>query len=207
MKLMKISFAGLMFLALAACGSSESEDKKNELTDALNELNEELESADSDWRTISTNSYFDVDIPTKMVISTELNDEASVQYEYVEEVGGTVKELYMIVIMETKEEIESYELDMEFDALSYGDLSVANLEGGLDTYNVLTKEPVIETVNGLDCAKYEMAGTLGTIGVYYKLGVFEGENAFYQVLTWTLEDQKSEFKGDMEKIINSFKEK
>lgn len=202
-----MSFAGLMFLALAACGSSESDDSKKELTDALNEMNKELESTDGDWRTISTNSYFDVDIPSKMTISTELNDEASVQYEYVQEVAGTVKELYMIVIMETKEEIETYELDMEFDALSYGDLSVANLEGGLDTYEVLTKNPEIESINGLDCAKYEMSGSLGAVGVYYKLGVFEGENAFYQVLTWTLEDQKSEFKGDMEKMINSFKEK
>ncbi len=207
MKLVKISFAGLMFLALAACGSSEADTTKNEVTDALNELNEELDNADGDWRTISTNSYFDIDIPTKMVIDPELNEEASVQYSYVEDVNGTVKELYMIVIMETKEEIESYELDMEFDALSYGELSVANLEDGLDTYEVLTKDPKIETINGLDCAKYEMAGSLGVVGVYYKLGVFEGENAFYKVLTWTLEDQKSEFKGDMDKMIGSFKEK
>lgn len=204
MKLIKISFASLMFLALAACGSSESDTTKNESTDSQKD---EVETTDSDWRTISTNSYFDIDIPTKMIIDPELNEEASVQYSYVEDVNGTVKELYMIVIMETKEEIESYELDMDFDALSYGELSVANLEGGLDTYEVLTKNPKIETINGLDCAKYEMAGSLGAVGVYYKLGVFEGENAFYQVLTWTLEDQKSEFKGDMDKMIGSFQEK
>jgi hypothetical protein len=204
MKLVKTSFAGLMFLALAACGSSETDSTKNESTDSQNE---ETETTDADWRTISTNSYFDIDIPTKMIIDPELNEEASVQYSYVEDVNGTVKELYMIVIMETKEEIESYELDMDFDALSYGELSVANLEGGLDTYEVLTTDPKIETINGLDCAKYEMAGSLGAVGVYYKLGVFEGENAFYQVLTWTLDNQKSEFKGDMDKMIGSFSEK
>lgn len=204
MKLVKLSFAGLMFLALTACGSSESGETNNESTDSKD--NDEVETPD-DWRTITTNSYFDIDIPSKMTIDTELNEAASIQYSYVDEVGGTTKELYMIVIMETKEEIETYDLDMEFDALSYGELSVSNLEGGLDTYEVLTKNPTIETINGIDCVKYEMEGSLGTTGVYYKLGVFEGESAFYQVLTWTLADQKSEFKGDMDKMIESFEEK
>lgn len=201
MKLVKLSFAGLMFLTLAACGSSES----SETTESSGTTG--TTETPADFRTINTNSYFSVDIPTKMKIDNELNDQASVQYSYVEDVDGEVKELYMIVIMETKEEIESYELDMEFDALSYGELSVSNLEGGLDTYEVLTKNPEIESINGMDCAKFEMKGSLGVVGVFYKLGVFEGENAFYQVLTWTLESQKGDFKEDMDKIIGSFKEK
>lgn len=207
MKLMKFSMAAGLFLAMTACGSSEADNAKNELTDALDKLEDEMGSVSTDWRTISTNSYFDIDIPTKMSADGDLNSSASVQYAYVEEVAGTVKELYMIVIMETKEEIESYELDMEFDALSYGEISANNLESGLDTYEILTKEPKVESINGIDCVKYEMEGTLGDVGVFYKLGVFEGENAFYQVLTWTIKDQKSEFIGDMDKMIASFKEK
>jgi hypothetical protein len=109
--------------------------------------------------------------------------------------------------METKEEIASYGLDMEFDAMSYRDISVAALAEGLDNYEVLTTEPEVEKVNGMDCVKNEMRGSLGEINVLYKLGVFEGEKAFYQVLTWCIEEQKATFASDMDKIIESFEEK
>lgn len=179
-----------MFLTLTACGGSSAPVETPE-----------------GFRTITTSSFFDIDVPVDMKADSELNDQAEIQFSYISEEAGTTKELYMIVIMETKEEIESYDLDMEFDALSYGDISAANLEGGLDSYEILTKNAKIETINGIDCAKYEMEGSLGAVGVYYKLGVFEGKKAFYQVLTWTLTSQKAEFKEDMDKMINSFREK
>ena len=118
----------------------------------------------------------------------------------------TTKEHYLIVLMETKEEIAAYDLGFEFDAASYSELAVQSLEGGLDGYEVLTKNPKVESVNGMDCVKSEMRGNLGSVNVFYKLGVFEGKNAFYQVLTWTIEEQKDQFGPHMDKIINSFKE-
>jgi len=208
MKLVKMSALALLSLGFFACGSSEADKAQNELTDALNEMNEELNnSASADWRTLDDNSYFTIDIPSHMAVETSLNAEATLQYAYVEQVGSVVKEHYMIVLMETHEEIESYELDTEFDAASYGELSAENLGTGLDEYTILTKNPEVKTVNGMDCVRYEMEGAMGDVKVYYELGVFEGEHAFYQVLTWTILDQKSEFKADMDKIINSFKEK
>ena len=109
--------------------------------------------------------------------------------------------------METKDEIASYDLGFEFDAASYSELAVQSLEGGLDNYEVITKDAKVEQVNGMDCVKNEMKGSLGAVSVFYKLGVFEGEKAFYQVLTWTIENQKEQFGPHMDKIINSFKEK
>lgn len=204
MKVMKLSVWALLSIGMIACGGSESSTEENHETTNTEEVNNEEASG---WRTIDQDTYFDVDVPSHMEAETGLNAEASLQYAYVEQVGDEVKEHYMIVLMETKEEIESYEMDMEFDALSYGDLSVNQLGEGLDTYEVLTKDPQVETVNGIDCVKYEMEGSMGDVNVYYQLGVFEGEKAFYQVLTWTLTEQKSQFKSDMEQIINSFKEK
>jgi len=208
MKLVKISALAILSLGFFACGSSEADKAQDDLNNSTNELNDELNNASSaDWKTLSDNSYFEIKVPSHMVVEPSLNADASLQYAYVEEVGGTVKEHYMIVLMETHEEIESYDLDTEFDAASYGEISAENLGTGLDAYEILTKDPEVKSVNGMDCVRYEMEGAMGDVNVYYELGVFEGEHAFYQVLTWTILDQRPEFKGDMDKIINSFKEK
>ncbi|MBI3136759.1 MAG: hypothetical protein HYZ14_18945 [Bacteroidetes bacterium] len=208
MKLVKLTALAMLSLGFFACGSSEADKAQDELTDALNELNEELNTSSStSWKTINDNSYFSIDIPDHMKVETTLNAEASLQYAYVEQVGTKVKEHYMIVLMETHEEIDSYELETEFDAASYGALSAENLGTGLDEYTIMTENPEVKEVNGMDCVRYEMEGAMGDVQVYYELGVFEGEHAFYQVLTWTILDQKPEFKADMDKIITSFKEK
>lgn len=182
MKTLKIAAASLLFTSLVGC------------------------SGEIAWKTDNTSGFYEIDVPEHMEVTNELNDEATSQFEWVHEEGGTLKEHYLIVLMETKEEIESYDLGFDLDALTYAELSIQNLQGGLDTYNVITKEPKIETVNGMDCVKYEMEGAFLDVSVFYKLGVFEGEKAFYQVLTWTLKDQKDEFAPQMDKIIASFKE-
>jgi len=141
-----------------------------------------------------------------MIEVNDLNTSASNQYQYVEEIDGTTREHYLIVLFETHKEIKKYKLGYEFDAMSYWELAAQSLEGGLDTYEILTTNPEVETVNGMNCVKSEMRGALGNVNVFYKLGVFQGSNAFYQVLTWTIEKQKDIFNSEMDQIIGSFKE-
>ena len=159
----------------------------------------------SDWKTIKTKKY-SFDVPDYMTETEDLNSSASSQYMYVEEVDGTVQELYLIVLQETHKEIKKLKLGYEFDAMSYYELAVESMRPGLDSYEVLTKNPEVETINGMNCVKAEMRGTLGDVNVFYKLGVFHGGNAFYQVMTWTVEEQKDIFLPQMDKITNSFKE-
>lgn len=208
MKIFKVSVIALLSMGFFACGG-ESADDTNDTVEIIDEMISDIveETPEGNWMTDDFNEYFSVKVPSRMESMRDLNAEASAQYGYVKQVGTEVKEHYMIVLMETKEEIESYGLDVEFDAMSYRDISVAALESGLDTYTVLTTEPEIEKVNGMECVKNEMRGQLGDINVFYKLGVFEGENAFYQVLTWCIEEQKGEFGADMDMIIDSFEEK
>jgi hypothetical protein len=158
------------------------------------------------WKTDKNTGFYEIDVPERMTMTNELHAEASTQYEYVEQVGDVVKENYVIVLMETKESIDQLDLDIEFDALTYSELSIQALEGGLATSEILTKEPKVESVNGIDCVKIDMEGNAGGIDVFYKIGIFEGEKAFYQVVTWTLLDQKDEFAPIMDKMLASFKE-
>ena len=182
MKTLKFGALAFLFLGLAAC------------------------SGEIAWKTDSSSGFYTMDIPEHFEVMNDLNQQATSSFGYVNDEGGETKEHYLIVLMETKEEIASYGLGFDFDAMSYSELAVQSLEGGLDEYEVLTKNPKVEQVNGMDCVKSEMKGSLGTTDVFYKLGVFEGEKAFYQVLTWTIADQKDEFGPHMDKIINSFKE-
>jgi hypothetical protein len=204
MKIVKLSAFALLAMGFIACGGSEATSDENNTT-TTNEP--EVEVADGGFRTIDMNSFFDLDIPSNMTIMPELNEGASLAYGYVAEVGAEVKEHYVIVIMETMEEIESYDLGMDFDALSYSEIALESLTASLSSYEVVNGEPKVTQINGLDCVVTEMNGKLGEVGVFYKLGVFEGENAFYQVLTWTIDSQRAEFQPAMDKIINSFKEK
>jgi len=158
------------------------------------------------WKTDKNTGFYEIDVPERMTMTDQLHAEASTQYEYVEQVGDVVKENYLIVLMETKESISQLDLGFEFDALTYSELSIQALEGGLATSEILTKQPKVESVNGMDCVEVDMEGNAGGIDVFYKIGVFEGEKAFYQVVTWTLLDQKEEFMPIMEKMIASFKE-
>jgi len=182
MKTLKFSALAFLFLGLVGC------------------------SGEIAWKTDKSTGFYEIDIPERMEVMDDLNPDATSQFGYIKEEGDAAKEHYVIVLMETKEEIATYDLGFELDAMSYSELALQALEGGLDSYEVLTKNAKVEKVNGMDCVKNEISGSIGDVNVFYKLGLFEGEKAFYQVLTWTIEDQKDEFGPHMDKIINSFKE-
>lgn len=60
-------------------------------------------------------------------------------------------------MLETKEEIATYDLGFELIQCTYiREIAVQSLEGGLDSYNILTKNPKVESIDGMDCVKYEM---------------------------------------------------
>ena len=160
----------------------------------------------SEWKTINDNELYSFEIPVYMEAMNDLNSEASHQFGYIETKGGEVLELYTIVLFETKKEIESYNLKKELDILTYSELAVKNLKGGLKKYKVLTKKPVIQNLNEMKCVKSEMWGALGSVEVYYKMAIFESDMAFYQVLSWTINNQKSVFYNEMDQIANSFRE-
>jgi len=137
----------------------------------------------------------------------ELNTEADAQYGYVENVDDEVLELYLIILLETHKEIKKYKLAEEFTPLSYWELAAESLVEGIDESKILTEELETEYVNGMGCVRGEIWGKFGEVEVIYHLGVYKGEYAFYQVLTWTIADQHPRFKDEMEHMINSVREK
>ncbi len=187
---------------------SEDQETVEDLNDAIDSLDVEL--INPLWKSETDDDFFKIELPGRMYSRDDLNDEASLQYGYVQDMGNQVLEHYVVVLLEPKDSIRQEEkehrLNLDFDVYSYNDFSVEGISGGLDSFVVFNPKPRARVINGMDCIINELRGNMGDVGIYYELAVFEGERAFYQVLTWCIESQKQEFVDDMEKIISSFKE-
>lgn len=193
-------------------GQDQSEiNELDEMNELMNGLNEPDPTDTTDWR-----NYFEMAVPKPMMQMDELNPTAIAQYGYVEEIVldtmGTsiVKEHYLIVLMERKSLIAEYPVQRELDAMIYRNDAVNALLGNNNGFKNLTEEPKVDSLHGLDCVRNELSRTLtgnnGEILLYYQMAIVEGENAFYQILTWCIDSQREDFEYEMEKIINSFKE-
>lgn len=202
MKLDDLILGAIFLGGLFSCnaeGDVPTEQNRVDSTDQVVEKPKE-------WFTIEADSLFKMDLPSNMSEKKDLNEDASLEYAYMEKLGGVVKEHYVIVMTDTKEEIDSYNLSVEFDAMSFSQAALESVVAGYDTYEILTAQPVVELINEMDCVIYEIEAALGDVKTYHMLAVFEGRKAFYQVLTWTLLDQKQEFKDKMTEMIYSFAE-
>ena len=219
MKITQITLILIFPLVFTNClGVSEDatllDDNKHE-AESVNELMSELTDG-AEGETWS--DYFDLDVPEPMMEMNSLNPEAIAQYGYIaekidEDNDTTILEHYLVVVMQAKSEIKGYPVELKLDAMSYRNDVINSLRGSksLDEFQILTDEPIVEKVGGIDCVKNELLAAVNTANgpakLYYNLGIFEGEKAFYQVMTWCLDSQKETFKKDMSLIIDSFKEK
>lgn len=211
MKIVQLAVAALLVVGMLSCGESESaeETAENSAEDLMDLL--DLDEVESGWEIQTDKEFCQMQIPNSMEEMDELNPLASIKFGSVERSGEQVYENYVIVIPETYEEIEAYEFDFDFDLASYNDVCVEGMTDGLVSHEILTPDAKATEINGMQAVITELQGGIdvgeaGIVDIYYLMGVFEGENAYYQVLSWTLKGQKSRFKKDMEKMINSFSE-
>lgn len=149
---------------------------------------------------------FSLEVPTAMQKTKALNSQATLQLQ------NTVEELYLIAIDENKEAINQM-----FDASeiakegvdSFALFSQATLDlltTTLDTIepNELQLQEV--RINNLNGKVVDFTASVAGLEVYYKFATFEGKEDYYQVLTWTLKQNKEKNKEQMNKMIESFKE-
>jgi hypothetical protein len=214
MKKVFILFASITLLACS--GPEEVEENEETLADVFNELNEELtEIADESQKlawTLQTDSVFcEIEIPNRMKEMPKLNAVASIKYGEVIKEDEQVFENYILVLPETFEEIESYELKVELNCKNYHEICKEKLLEGLTDVEMIeeSEEPI--DLNGSQAIISKLKGNKKineelTISIYYELAVVQGERGFYQVLSWTLVDQIDRYSDDMDRMTQSFKE-
>ena len=152
-------------------------------------------------QTIKIKNQYSLDLPESLSLATNLNNEASLQYQNV------FDDLYVIVIDESKQEINSYmEDNTDFPPNLNGYTQL--LKSGLQTSvtNPIFSETEKKQINGLKSHLISLSGKVDDYEIYYEFAHVEGKNHYYQVFVWTSLEKKNKLSPKMKKIINSFKE-
>src|SRR5699024_11005273 len=131
-------------------------------------------------------------------------EDASLQYLH------TWKEFYVIVIDESKSEMQKALIDNNLtDVYSnnikgYSDLLLDGFEEEISIYN---KSDITDTqINKMPARLLSISGRTEGLDVYYSLAFVEGKERYYQIMAWTLSNKESKYKAKMKKIMYSLKE-
>jgi len=160
-------------------------------------------SGDEEQFIIVGNKY-SLSIPSFLTKVNNLNDDASLQYQHA------WKEFYVIVIDESKEEMQDalienditdlYEINIE----GYSRLILEGFKESLS--NPYQSEIIDTTINKMPAKLTTLSGTVEGIDAFYSFGIYEGKDSYYQVLVWTLKSKKDNYKIKMNKILYSLAE-
>ncbi len=154
--------------------------------------------------TVKVNNLYTVEIPAFLTKAKHLNEEASLQYQ------NLLKEVYIVVLDESKEAVETVIIDngledyYTFDVDGYANLLTDGLESSVTFDSIPELHP--KKINGLNARTMNFTGKMEGIHIYWDFAFIEGRNNYYQVMSWTLVDRKDKYKDVMSTMINSFKE-
>lgn len=148
---------------------------------------------------------YSMDIPSYMTKSTELNDDASLQFR------GILREAYVIVIDESKQEFVDFLAaeEMYDSTLSIvSNYAKTQLDNTTSSMNVISrKTPVRMKINGLNAVKAEIDGVVDGIPepISYFVTFVESSEKLYMIMAWTLKEEKEGYRETFEKMAKTFK--
>ncbi len=154
--------------------------------------------------TVIINDRYSMDIPGFLDRTTDLNEDASLQYQNI------FKELYVIVIDESAAEFQKALVDNGLDSLytddlaGYSDLLMLGIN--MELGNSGETEFEEKNINGLDARLLNMETQFDGMDIYYQFAYLKGKEYYYQVMAWCLANRKSEHQQAMDNMINSFRE-
>lgn len=174
----KLSYVSVILLLLASCGLGNR------------------------TKDVNVENRFEIQLPKSFFKLNKLNPEAALVY------GNPLSELYAMVIEDSKQEMNEGEEEDVFEETSLEDYFELCLEMWSENHNTTNKLSDFEkiTLNGLPAYFGEKKAVIDGLDIYYIIAVVKGKNAFYQIYTWTLTDQKDKYKPEFVKIVQSFKE-
>lgn len=159
----------------------------------------------SDTKRVVINDQYSLAIPKHMKVTKELNDDASLQYQNLEE------ELYIIVIDEpTDEFINVFRREKGWDpgmtnAENYRRVQMASMKKKIK----IKGKPVIRKTKAgsISMEIVDFSGKVKGISfpIFYKIGFLESGKNLYMIMSWTLDERKSLHNSTMEEMLKSFR--
>ena len=142
---------------------------------------------------------FDIGLPEYMSKSVGLNSVSAIEYK------NTVKDIYGIVIFDTKEDLKIVEMNFSSIDEFYENFIVDFLK---DESKRKISKPISQKIGEInfiesDASYYDKEVKME---IYYLVGIVETKTTFYKVLTWTNAKNKEKFKADFQRILYSIKD-
>lgn len=158
----------------------------------------------TETQTVKIGGRYQIDLPAHMSKATGLNDAASLQYQ------NAVKEFYAIVIDEPKAALEQSIFDNNLEGIYSTDLNgyAKLVTEGMKNNAALDSLPPLKftKINKLDARLIDVTGTIQGIKAYWKVAYVAGKSRYYQIMVWTLAQNRKKYEADMTAVLNSFKE-
>ncbi|MBK6977922.1 MAG: hypothetical protein IPH28_13145 [Cytophagaceae bacterium] len=153
---------------------------------------------------VTIEKKFSLTLPSFLSKSTELNEDATLQYQ------NMVKEFYVVVIEDTKSEMKKSLEENNLTELYPNDINGYSclLVQGLEKNMKITKKTaLIDTVvNNMPAKHIRLSGKVEGLDAFYSVAFVEGKDTYYQVMAWTLANKEAQYTERMNKIIHSLKE-
>jgi hypothetical protein len=132
-------------------------------------------------------------MPPGWKVRTDLNEEADIQ------VGDLRNNVFLIVLSEKKIDFE------EIDYHQHSQLTRRGFMENLDNGRVVAG-PTRLTINGHNAVQYQLQGSVKGIKIVYLHVTVDGDDAFHQILTWTVPSSLQKNREAMDFLIRSFEE-
>lgn len=162
--------------------------------------------SDDKEQVVKIENKYSISIPSFMTKDRNLNKNATLQYRH----QNALKEFYVIVIDESKEEVQKalseHNLTLIYsnDIKGYTNLILSDFEQHI---KILEKSELIDTlVNNMSAKLLTLSARAEDIEAFYALAFIEGKKRYYQITIWTLASKKHEFEEKMNQILYSLKE-
>lgn len=156
------------------------------------------------WETVKINKLYSVNVPSYFNATNDLNDEASLQYENVDE------EVYLIVLDENKKEFKDAVNELLEDE-TVSDEELLDIYAYLQFTTFASDDDFSSylqhlEINNLKARQLDVVNHLDEYDVSYKMACYEGKTNLYFLVTWTTLENKDRLNPDLQNIINSFRE-
>jgi len=155
-------------------------------------------------KTVTIEGKYSVSLPSFLTKVNNLVDGASLQYQHA------LKEFYVIIIDETKEEvynaISENGLTNRYtnDLNGYASLILDNIELSANVYD---KSEILDTtINDMPAKVINLNAKISGVDIYYSIALIESSKRYYQVMTWTLTKYEYQYGDKMKNILYSLKE-
>ena len=160
--------------------------------------------AKDSYQTVTVENKYELTLPSFLSKASDLNDDASLQYQ------NAIREFYAIVIYEPvidlEEALEEGGLadDYKNDISGYSKLMIDNFKESLT--NPVVSKATDTIINNMPAKIVSLKAQIDDLDIFYAIGLYQGEEDYYQLLTWTLANKENRNKEEMNKILYSLKE-